>query len=53
MNLTLIQIILLMPKHTVKHEHTLVRLTTQQLVLPAVRTGLTERYNRSDRCDEN
>jgi hypothetical protein len=30
-----------MPKRTVKHEHTLVRLTTQQRVLLAVRAGMT------------
>jgi hypothetical protein len=38
----------LTPKHAVKHEHTLVRFTIQQLTLLAVQTGVTSRDNRSD-----
>jgi hypothetical protein len=35
-------------KHVIKHEHTLVRFTIQQLVLLAVQTGLTSRDNQPD-----
>jgi hypothetical protein len=43
----------LMPKHVIKYEHTLVRFTTQQLMLLVVRTGLIDRDNRSDRYGED
>jgi hypothetical protein len=42
-----------MLKCAVKHEHTLVWFTTQQLVLLALQTGLTDRDNRSDLYGED
>jgi hypothetical protein len=42
-----------MLKCAVKHEHTLVWFTTQQLVLLALQTGLTGRDNRSDLYGED
>jgi hypothetical protein len=42
-----------MLKCAVKHEHTLVWFTTQQLVLLAMQTGLTDRDNRSDLYGED
>jgi hypothetical protein len=44
---------LLMLKHVVKHEHTLVWFTIQELALLAVRTGLTGRDDRFDRYDKD
>jgi hypothetical protein len=43
----------LTPKHTVKHEHALGWLMTQQLALLAMQIGLTDRDNRSDRYGED
>jgi hypothetical protein len=42
-----------MLKHVVKHEHTLVWFTIQELALLAVRTGLTGRDDRFDRYDKD
>jgi hypothetical protein len=41
------------PKSVVKHEHILVRFTTEQLVLLPVQTSVTGRDNRSDRYGED
>jgi hypothetical protein len=43
----------LTPKRAVKHEHTHMQLTTQQLALVIVRTGLTDRDNRFDWYSED
>jgi hypothetical protein len=40
-------------KSAVKHEHALVRFTTQQLALLDMQTGLTGRDNRSNRHGED
>jgi hypothetical protein len=45
--------ILLKPKCAIKHEHAPMRLMTQQLVLLAVQTSLTDRDNRCDRYGED
>jgi hypothetical protein len=41
------------PKSVVKHEHILVRFTTEQLVLLPVQISVTGRDNRSDRYGED